>query len=275
MKEITIRKMLFIWFSIEIAIGVIDLSIFKGDINSNILYLISSILIILILLKSGNVNKNLIVERIDDFKGKFKFREIILVVITQILLSIALSSILLAIVYNFDSQKAVELANESPIQIDNYFDLIIGGIAISLIGPILEEIIFRRIIFTRLSKRGGILLGAIISSIVFGSLHIDLAMSGAMMFGFTCCIIYRKYNNILISMSIHIINNSILYIVIIISFIISCKEGSVNNYISANDIRNDFIIGVVLLIISGTLFVRFIYKNRMYLKREDEIALNL
>lgn len=275
MKEITIRKMLLIWFSIEIAIGVIDLSIFKGDINSNILYLISSTLIILILLKSGNVNKNLILERIGDFRGKFKFKEIILVVITQVLLSIALSNIVLVIIYNFDPQKAVELVNESPIQINNYFDLIIGGVAISLIGPILEEIIFRRIIFTRLSKRLGVLLGAIISSIVFGSLHIDLAMSGAMMFGFTCCILYKKYNNILISMSMHIINNSIAYILIIIGFIISGKEDSVNNYISANDIRNDFIIGVVLLIISGTLFVRFIYKNRMYLKREEKIALNL
>ncbi|MEJ9231059.1 CPBP family intramembrane metalloprotease [Peribacillus butanolivorans] len=83
----------------------------------------------------------------------------------------------------------------------------------SVIGPILEEILFRKIIFGSLNKRFNFFISALISSVIFGLAHGELEhllLYTAM--GFTFAFLYAKTGRILVSMVAHIAMNTLVII---------------------------------------------------------------
>lgn len=83
----------------------------------------------------------------------------------------------------------------------------------SVIGPILEEILFRKIIFGSLNKRFNFFISALISSVIFGLAHGELEhllLYSAM--GFTFAFLYAKTGRILVSMVAHIAMNTLVII---------------------------------------------------------------
>lgn len=87
-----------------------------------------------------------------------------------------------------------------------------GAIILSAIGsiifaPLMEELIFRGVLFNRLKIRTGIIPAMIISSIIFGFGHDIGGITSAFLFGMCMCILYTKTDNILIPMSVHFLNN--------------------------------------------------------------------
>lgn len=83
----------------------------------------------------------------------------------------------------------------------------------SVIGPILEEIVFRKIIFGSLHKRLNFFLSALISSLIFGAAHgefIHLLLYTAM--GFVFAFLYVKTNRILVPIFAHVSMNSLVVI---------------------------------------------------------------
>ncbi|MFJ7685025.1 CPBP family intramembrane glutamic endopeptidase [Peribacillus butanolivorans] len=83
----------------------------------------------------------------------------------------------------------------------------------SVIGPILEEILFRKIIFGSLNKRFNFFISALISSVIFGLAHGELEhllLYTAM--GFTFAFLYAQTGRILVSMVAHISMNTLVII---------------------------------------------------------------
>ncbi|MDQ0247881.1 membrane protease YdiL (CAAX protease family) [Bacillus fengqiuensis] len=81
----------------------------------------------------------------------------------------------------------------------------------SVIGPILEEIIFRKIIFGTLVPKLGFFLSAIISAIVFAVVHLDfshLLIYTAM--GLVFAYLYSKTKQILVPIVAHVMMNTIV-----------------------------------------------------------------
>jgi uncharacterized protein len=81
----------------------------------------------------------------------------------------------------------------------------------SVIGPILEEIIFRKIIFGTLVPKVGFFLSAIISAIVFAVVHLDfshLLIYTAM--GLVFAYLYSKTKQILVPIVAHVMMNTIV-----------------------------------------------------------------
>ena len=79
----------------------------------------------------------------------------------------------------------------------------------SIIGPILEEIIFRKIIFGALYKRFNFVISALISSVIFGLAHMELVhllLYSAM--GFTFAFLYVKTKRILVPIVAHVSMNT-------------------------------------------------------------------
>jgi hypothetical protein len=79
----------------------------------------------------------------------------------------------------------------------------------SIIGPILEEIIFRKIIFGFLYKKTNFFLAALISSIIFSAAHMEfehLLLYSAI--GFTFSYLYVKTDRIIIPILAHILMNT-------------------------------------------------------------------
>lgn len=87
-------------------------------------------------------------------------------------------------------------------------------IVVAIIGPILEEIIFRMIIFGSLYKRFNFWIAAIISSVIFAAVHMDfehLLVYTAM--GVVFAFLYVKTKRIIVPIMAHVALNSFVMIV--------------------------------------------------------------
>ncbi|MBA4538585.1 CPBP family intramembrane metalloprotease [Bacillus aquiflavi] len=93
-----------------------------------------------------------------------------------------------------------------------YFPLMI--VVVTILGPILEEIVFRKIIFGSLQKRFNFFISAFISSIIFALAHVDFShiiIYTAM--GFTFSFLYVKTKRIIVPMFAHIAMNTLVLVV--------------------------------------------------------------
>lgn len=84
-------------------------------------------------------------------------------------------------------------------------------IAIVILAPIVEEIIFRGIFFNLLAKKRSALSAMIISSLFFGLLHATTMVPTAVI-GFVLCFIYHKTGNLFLAMAAHAFNNFIAFV---------------------------------------------------------------
>ncbi|MEW4286704.1 CPBP family intramembrane glutamic endopeptidase [Priestia koreensis] len=83
----------------------------------------------------------------------------------------------------------------------------------SVIGPILEEIIFRKIIFGSLHKHFNFLISAIISALIFAVVHMDFShilVYTAM--GLVFAYLYSKTKHIIVSIFAHVMMNTIVVV---------------------------------------------------------------
>lgn len=84
----------------------------------------------------------------------------------------------------------------------------------SILGPILEEIIFRKILFGVLYKRTNFFIAALVSSLIFSLLHGEpqhLLLYASM--GFTFAFLYVKTNRIIVPIFAHVAMNTMVVIV--------------------------------------------------------------
>ncbi len=91
-----------------------------------------------------------------------------------------------------------------------FFFSIISSI---IFAPLLEELVFRGVLFNRLKIRTGIIPAMIISSFLFAIGHDFGGITSAFLFGLCMCILYLKTDNILIPMNVHFINNVVAVII--------------------------------------------------------------
>ncbi len=103
-----------------------------------------------------------------------------------------------------NTEFLVELALTTPLFI----------VVTSIIGPILEEIIFRKILFGTLYKRYNFFIAALLSSVVFAIVHMDfkhLLIYSAM--GFTFAFLYVKTKRIIVPIIAHVSMNTLVVLI--------------------------------------------------------------
>lgn len=276
MKEIKIWQMILIWgVSIISSIFGIMILVEVASINQDVLMNISDIwieftlflLILIITLIFGRVNIKLIKERYSDFKNNVNIKEIISLVATQLLLSLGLSNLSTGIIAIIDKDKVLNMINDTSMLPTNNVELILCFISIVILAPVLEEITFRKVLFIRLSRKLGFVISAVISSLIFGIGHNSLGILGAIAFGIGCCILYRKYNNIAASITVHMVNNLIAGIIVIIVYFTNTLPVE-TTIITNSDINMYLITGSIGTIIALIIFVRFILKNKHFISRK-------
>lgn len=87
------------------------------------------------------------------------------------------------------------------------------ALIVSIVGPILEEIVFRKVIFGTLYKKYSFFVSALISSLIFGFAHFEpehIILYSAM--GFTFAFLYVKTQRILVPIFAHIAMNTIVVV---------------------------------------------------------------
>lgn len=83
----------------------------------------------------------------------------------------------------------------------------------AIIGPIMEELIFRKILFGVLYKKFNFIIAALISSFIFGIVHFELELIIVYMaMGFVFAFIYMKTKRIIVPIIVHMLLNSIAVI---------------------------------------------------------------
>jgi len=103
-----------------------------------------------------------------------------------------------------NTQEILSIIKQVPLMI----------IVSSIIGPILEEVIFRKIIFGSLYKRFNFFISALISSVIFGLAHMEfvhLLLYSAM--GFTFAFLYVKTKRIIVPIVAHVSMNTFVAVI--------------------------------------------------------------
>lgn len=127
---------------------------------------------------------------------------------------IFLALIAQSIAANIEYAIGIEMGSDNTQQIMGLIEAAPYMIlVVSIIGPILEEIVFRKVIFGSLYKRFNFFLSALISSIIFAAAHMEfehIILYSAM--GFTFAYLYVKTQRIIVPIFAHVSMNTLVVI---------------------------------------------------------------
>ena len=240
LRTIRIRDLI-IGAIITLIISVILMLIFPEIMDSDdlIFILFSSIgllLFIWALRGTNGLGKN--IENITDYK-----KEIIYVVILNILFA----STILFFISSLDYLVTISDPTWISIWDGESFDVnsdmfILEAIGTLICAPLIEELVFRGVLFNRLKIRTGIIASMIISSAIFAIGHDFGGIISAFLFGVCMCILYLKTDNILIPITVHFLNNFIALII---------ELTSIDLYIS----QSALVLPALLISILGGIFL--------------------
>jgi uncharacterized protein len=117
-----------------------------------------------------------------------------------------------SIAANIENMLGIEMGSENTqeiIKLIEMFPIVI--LVSSIIGPILEEIVFRKIIFGSLHKKMNFFFSALISSVIFALAHMEpehVILYSAM--GFTFAFLYVKTKRIIVPIIAHVTMNTMV-----------------------------------------------------------------
>ena len=177
--------------------------------------------------------------------------------------------LLISIVFALCGMFAVELLSSTvdiPNKLEEQFKMLAGTVSgffgICIVGPIMEEIIMRRVVLKEMEKlTKSMWWGIIISSALFAIIHINpIQVVFAMPAGIFLGWLYCKTGSLLVPICIHILNNTISFI--------TMNIGS-DNEITLNSTLGVILFLVLILVsaISGIWIVRYYAK----LKKQQEL----
>ncbi|TCW36049.1 hypothetical protein EDC21_11115 [Thermohydrogenium kirishiense] len=225
------------------------LIVFMGNIDFNIMTLLSSILTIVCLFLLFK-NRNISLYRYCSFK-KMKFSELILLIFMGLIFNMVLEIMNITLkLYKYfpDYYKYQDFYNK----IGNYkVNFLTVFLSVVIIAPIVEEIIFRGLIFNELRKELSIYTAIIIQSAIFAIIHGSLYQGFyAFLLGIFLSVMYYLTESIWAPIIIHISSN-----------LIGLLGGLFDNIIhNMNKIESTFyfFLGCILLIIT----IKFFYSQR-------------
>lgn len=113
------------------------------------------------------------------------------------------------LVYLIAPDWVSDFANRSDVMDFDFGETMMGNgvlfLAVVIIGPIAEEILFRGILFTRWSRVYGPARAAFYSSLLFGVLHANAL--GLFFAGWVLCMVYMYTRSLWVPIAMHILNN--------------------------------------------------------------------
>lgn len=114
-----------------------------------------------------------------------------------------------------------------------------------VIAPVMEEVVFRGLIFQRLAKKYSIGKALFFSSILFGILHAE-AWIGASFFGLMMCLVFLHTRNLWVPIVLHVINNGI-------AVTIMCADGF--DYVNLEAYRSDWPYYLVCILVLPAAYI--------------------
>ncbi|MBH8555776.1 CPBP family intramembrane metalloprotease [Nostocaceae cyanobacterium CENA357] len=145
-------------------------------------------------------------------------------------------------------------SNPSPSSSAPLFINLLGAIAYVVFAPIAEEFLFRGIILQRWATKWGIRAALVVSSLLFGILHANVL--GLTIFGLVMGVLYIKTRTLIIPITCHALNN---LLAVAMGLLANPKTTSAAN--SLEQLRSGWWLGILLMLVSLPLLVRFLSRN--------------
>lgn len=260
-RHIVVMFFIIILFSI-VALVIIGLN--KGDLNNandNMLSLFIESLLVFMMAYKLRLSKKNVKRLYEDFRQNLNIKEIVWIILFITCIQIGSNNILIDLAYIISPDFANWFASDSETVINSMTDYWIVFIISVFLAPFTEEIIFRNTLFKRLSKKFNIYIGLIVSSIIFSSINFGPQMVGIFLFGILNCMLYVKYENILIPMFIYSIDG----VISMISTILFNQFGNQTIVLTTKDMILYAVSGFGLFITGMIFFIKFIKENKIYL----------
>ena len=171
-KEVKIRTVILIYFiTILIMSAIIFFIMAKFGPNISqmtllILNLVMDLMIMIMLVFTFKPTIRGIKVLLRDVINKADKKEIIYVVIFKLLVALGGGKMLIDFLHLIDENFINSFMADMIIKVDGPIQYAISVVILCLLCPIIEELIFRNIIFKRISKKFNAYIGVIISSIV-------------------------------------------------------------------------------------------------------------
>lgn len=181
--------------------------------------------------------------------GKHELREISAVTVFVILIGVGTSTLITYIAITMHLSFLVDFLNQPTFYtgLNSFYYNALIFLLIVIFGPIVEELLVRGVILNRLTVKWGLTVSIILSSLLFGILHLDLI--GSFIFGLMMAVIYIKTQTLWAPVICHILNN----------FIASLLELTIGNYLFS---ASTYLwIGIICLAISIPYITFYLYKN--------------
>ena len=177
--------------------------------------------------------------------------------------------LLISVVFALCGMFAVDILSSAfniPNNLEEQFKAmsgtVTGFLGICIVGPVMEEIIMRRVILKEMEKATkSMWLGIIISSALFAIIHINpIQVVFAMPAGIFLGWLYCKTGSLLVPICIHILNNTISFITMSVGTDVEISLDSTLGVVL-------LIVFIIITVISNIWIVRY-YAN---LKKEQEL----
>ncbi|TVR14032.1 MAG: CPBP family intramembrane metalloprotease [Balneolaceae bacterium] len=178
--------------------------------------------------------------------------------VTILLLSLASSDLAQGYLDFLNSIEMLETTSESPLY--HYLLLFIG---VAILPSLFEELVFRGAMVERFGRKHGFKTGVILSSVLFGILHVDVV--GAIFFGVILSLIYLKTSSLFLPILIHLINNGL----VVVFIFLDDQFLQIEPWKTTEPFITQGWLGVVLFIASSVWIYSYLKKN-WYLVHEKE-----
>jgi uncharacterized protein len=129
------------------------------------------------------------------------------------------------------------------------------AIAYVIVAPITEEFLFRGYILQRWASKWSMTVALVASSILFGVLHANII--GLSMFGLVMGVLYIRTRTLLIPIACHAFNN----LIALFLQMLSTQPKVIDTSTQLQQLRSGWWVGVILMLISLPLLVRFLKKH--------------
>lgn len=136
-----------------------------------------------------------------------------------------------------------------------------------ILAPIVEEFVFRGVFLTRFAAKTSMWGGILISSLLFGVLHLDFV--GAFLFGIIASLLYLRTGNLLLPILLHMLNNALAALSIYVPI---DEFFAIDWFIvtTAADIEAKAFANIIIMIISALLTAWIIYRLAKGLKNQAD-----
>jgi membrane protease YdiL (CAAX protease family) len=135
--------------------------------------------------------------------------------------------------------------------------VLLRGVFFVVLGPLLEELVFRGWAFRKWNRSWGFLPAALASSALFAAIHYDTGLIGPFVFGLVACKVYRESGNLLSPLLVHCTFNLISMMTSITFF-----ESGATIHDATKLYWNLLPAGVVALGVGGGLSVWILLRER-------------